>query len=246
MLPARWYKAFFLALLFAAYTVQGVQAGNQGYEFSESEKVVFSFFKLANGSPDYEPWITHSRLYTNASEGKEQVLNSELARLKWGFETFNPEQDFITLKLKAVAEFRQQDKQALLDLAFDTPDHDIPPYFPYPYGRQFIALILADLANFKTITLSSKEEGVVKNFMNFGDKHPVEVFVVAKASKVDRDKPAQVDGMEQWLMMGEIGSVEVIYPAGEVSLPGTLLTFSAPWYVTEEETLKPPLLLLKE
>lgn len=195
-------------------------------DITESEKTVFAFFALNNHTPPYEEWILSSPKYQVAKNYDEQrdVLEKEMLRLKWGFGTYDVARDFI--KIRTPVKLLLQGNH--LAFSFHQMSGREVPYFPFPYGKEWIAVIINDLDPLFELELSPAEKArtvaLPKNTVFDG-----EIVLRLRAAKADNSAPVELDGTPHWLLMSETGHFELV-SGGTV-----LATYTAPWFLESQE-----------
>lgn len=215
----------------------------QNKEVSESDKAIFAFFKLASLTPDYDQWIRNSEKYITSAEDptlQRDIYEIESLRLKWGFGTYNPEQDFIKIRTPVKLALNTARKP---QLAFIFPGNisGSVPYFPFPYGNEAVALIVGDLENFMRIDLSPEEFEKISSLIAPGQAYDAQLSLRVRPVSADGATPLKLDGMDQWLLMGETGYLEILYaPQGQSET--ALWAYTAPWYLSDTEKNLLPLL----
>lgn len=217
--PAQLLLSIFL-LFFAG----GVFA--QGSEISENDKAVFAFFTLNGHTPAYQDWIENSPKYLAQTtyEGKREVLEAELLRLKWGFGTYNAGRDFI--KIRTPVKLLIQGNY--LAFSFHEASGRNVPYFPFQYGKEWIAMIVNDLEPLFELELTPEEKArtatLPKNRVFDG-----EIVLRLRPVTADNDAPLKLDGTDHWLLMSDTGRLELL------SEGAVLATYTAPWFLEKAE-----------
>ena len=231
-----FFISAFLALAPAAFA--------ESYHYSESEKAVFSFFKLSHGEPNYESWINASPNVASIVDTKKkaELYEQESLRLKWGFGTFDVTRDFLKINTDVVLSLTRTKGKTLLNFMFPNAKSDEIPYFPYAYGSEWIALVVEDLGNYTHVPLTQGEEELARKYISEGQIYPIKLVVRARMKKADSAEPLMLDGMTQWIMSGEVGHIEFVYKDPKTGEEITLWKLTAPWYLTDTEKMLMPLL----
>ena len=198
----------------------------QGGEVTENDKAVFAFFTLNGHTPAYEQWIENSPKYLAETtyDGKREVLEAELLRLKWGFGTYNVERDFI--KIRTPVKLLIQGNH--LAFSFHEASGRNVPYFPFPYGKEWIAMIINDIDPLFELELTPAEKARTANL----PKNVVfdgEIVLHLRPIKADNDATHKLDGTDHWLMMSDTGRLELL------SEGTALATYTAPWFLESAE-----------
>lgn len=224
---------FTLCVCFALFKGEALAEG----EFFEHEKAVFAFHALSNSEPNFTEWIEESAPYKTAPpEYKDEVFEKEALRLKWGMATYDVS-SYIKMDFEVITivEPAGKNKPAVLKLYFLDEKEDYIPYFPFPFGDQWIALLVQGLEIFSRIPLHEKELAHIKTFMPQNNTpYPAMLHMEIKPISADGEKPFQLDGVDQWLMMGDIASLRFDMKDEATKTDKTLWEYYAPWY--EEQT----------
>lgn len=235
----------FLAVL--ALFQAAAPAARADLEISEEEKAVFSFFRMSGGTPDYDTWIVNSPRYAGAPEPlKNAVREEEDVRLKWGFGTFEPQKDFLKIETEIVLRFTGGEEGTGVRIGFPGSRDGEAPYFPYDYGREWIALIIDDLENFIHIPLTGEEQARMLEKLGEG-REPGESFTARLRLRIrplsaDAKTPLVLRKKEKfWLLRGDIAYLAIEVPPLKKGAAGTaVFSYTAPWYLsaTEADLLK--------
>ncbi|MGB4107483.1 MAG: hypothetical protein WBK55_06780 [Alphaproteobacteria bacterium] len=205
-------------LVFASPALAGAE------ELSESEKVVFSFFKLNNHVPAYEEWIKNSQVYkaeTGSETAKSEIFEKEMLRLKWNYGTYDPAADFIKIKTPV----RLLLQGSTLAFIFPGAKPGEVPYFPFPYAKEWIALVLNDLDPLLELELSPAERAIAEKHVPKNTVIDGEVVLHARAVKAENTEQLRLNEIDHWMLIGETGNFEL--SAGGT----TLATYTAPWFL---------------
>jgi hypothetical protein len=215
----------------------------QHKEVSENERAVFSFFKLIDGEPNFDQWVRNSSKYLEITDraAQDQLYQIETLRLKWGFGTHDVEGDSIKIRTPIKIALSGAREKGRLSFLFPTTSGGQAPYFPFEYGKESIALIVGDIDRFLSVTIAPDEYDFIRKLMNPNTPYEGEIVLRIKASKADGSAPLPLDGVDQWLMMGDTGYLELIFtPPGDTEK--VLWSYTAPWYYTSTEQSLLPLL----
>lgn len=235
-----------LVILLLANSVYALNAHAQKTYVSEEEKAVFAYFKLTNGIPDYEAWIPDTTAFQKTPEEKrKEFFEQELLRLKWGFGTYDVETGFIRIKTKVYLQVNNDKDGPVLSFAFPGSKGMKIPYFPFPYGKEWIAFIINDLSDFLIVPLSNDQYAHITRHLADGKPYMGTMVLSVRAVSADYKKPMKIDGVQQWLMLGETGYIEFTHRAE--SQEGQeeeieLWSWMADWYLTDTEKLLMPIL----
>lgn len=199
---------------------------------SEQEKAVFAFFKLAEHVPDYKSWAESMPDYKNASpELQPDIYNIEETRLKWGFGTYDPADEFLKIQTDAELILNETSDQTILHFRFPGSEGEEYPYFPYPYADAWIALVVSDLGHFTSLPLKPAEAQNIRKVLAGKTRTDVKMNMRVRPLEADIDEPLFLDGSYFWVMSGDIAYLDfVAVGAGE-----TLFKYTAPWYLSDSE-----------
>lgn len=226
-------KRFATSLVLTVFTLCfALPALAQKKEISETDKAVFSFFKLSGGTPAYETWVMNSDIYlTSAEDAKLQaeIFEIELLRLKYGFGTYDVDNEFIKIRTPVKLMLHDQLEGYTLSFMFPKAGQNNVPYFPFSYGKEWIALIVSDLAGFLNLPMSKKEADEAFKTLALNKIYDGEIVLHVRATKADSKAPLELDGIEQWLLMGDTGHFELKAGGRNVA------AYTAPWYYTRSE-----------
>ncbi len=208
-------------------------------EISEAEKAAFAFLKLNNTKPNYSSWIKGSKPYKNASnEEKGEVERLETHRLKWGFQEFNFEDNFLKIKTNVQLQVTEKNEKGTAMLIFHFPhkDKDYIPYFPYDYGGLWIALLVQDLPQFARLKLTEEQYTHIKKYMPQANQvYDGKITMRVRPVSADNKTPFKLDGVDQWLMMGDVAFLKCSIKDDQTEQENDLWEYYAPWYLTETE-----------
>lgn len=230
-------------LALAAFTLGGPVFA-ESFHYSETEKAVFSFFKISRHDPNYETWINATPPVSGITDPRirADMYEQESLRLKWGFGTFNVDRDFLKINTNVLLFFMRGKNSMTLNFMFPNSKPGEVPYFPYAYGNDWIALLIEDLANFTQIPLTTDEAVKISQYLKEGQVYAITLAVRARVKKADSAEPLMLDGVNQWIMSGEVGNIDFLYKDPATGKDISLWKFTAPWYLTDTEKLLMPLL----
>ncbi len=215
-------------------------AGN--YAFSDSDKAVFAFYHYAKGEPDFEKWVKNSPPYLSAPlETKEEIFEQEMLRLKWGYGTLDLEHEDLNIKTDIMFQVRRVNDAEFLSFKFVNSGKEDVPYFSYPYGQEWIAVVVNDLGNFTTVPLTADEAAHVHEFVPDDQVHAGTVNIRIRPVSVDREAPLKLDDTEQWLMLGKVSGIE-FFALGPGGQQISLWKYVEKTLLTETEKALMPLL----
>jgi hypothetical protein len=205
----------------------------QKKEVSETDKAVFSFFKLSGGNPAYETWVMNSEPYQTSFADpilQSQIYEVELLRLKYGFGTYDVKEEFIKIRTPVKLMLHDQiEGQTTMSFMFPKAGQGNVPYFPFPYGKEWIALIVNDLQEFLNLPMPEEQAKQAAETLTLNKIYEGEIVLHVRATEADDREPLKLDGTEQWLLMGETGHFELLADGKK------LAEYTAPWYYSRAE-----------
>ena len=214
-------------------------------EYNENEKIGFAFYTLSGMKPDFFTWAQHTEKYRNAGPtGKIQIANNDAYRLQNGYVNYNIEEDLIKLEFDNTnikgepfyVESRHHDNNTSVFVSLpDYPDG----YFPFEVSDKWVALIIKDFDLLKEIIMDNDEykkftKAAGHNHINHSFEKKVNMTLTLKPISVDTAEPMVLEDMEMWLMLAEIGEMELWYLDRHTGREQHLWSYNAPWYVAEE------------
>jgi len=231
-----YHKPAIATLLLLMISIVSVNSYAQ-LSVNDEEKAVFAFLKLAAKKPNLGTWITHSTKYQQAAKfDKERLLETEKIRLGGAFGTYNVKKDFIKIKsnIRLISSV-DTDGKAKLTVRFT--DHELieTPYFPFPYGEQSIALIVSDLNKFLSVELTPEEAQLAQRYLHSSAPYEAKLELRIRPLSVDASAPLQIDGIEQWLMMGDIAYLKILFHDEYKRKEIAIWDYNAPWYLSESQ-----------
>lgn len=231
---------------FCALLLAGPALAQPRVQVSENEKAIFAFHRLSGQQPSYELIAAADEEYKTAPpELAEQILAESVIRLKTGFGMYDPGRDFLQIATNVMAQIQTApNSPPVLIFRFpNSSNENYIPYFPYAYGDQdWIAMIVEDLPQFAQIPMSDEQYQYVKPYLpENGTYAEVRIFMRVRPRMADSTAPMLIDGVEQWLLMGDTAyiSASVTDAAGGQL---RLWEYSAPWYMSATEKDLLPLL----
>ncbi len=212
-------------------------------KFSEEEKAVFAFFSLTGTAPDYVNWIQANDAYEKAqsAEAATEYYETESYRLKWGFKDYKEKQDFITIKTDVVLQVTEKDSSGTASIIFHFPgnDADYIPYFPFPYGDEWISLVVEDLPKFSRLPMNQTQYDHISKFLpDTKKKYSGRLHLKVRPTQVDKDKPFMLDNIPQWLMMGDVATIQCSAVDPDTGKEEGLWEYSAPWILSDLNSLR--------
>lgn len=233
-MKSRLLFLFFVGALVALTTGPGYAA----YEakVSEYEKAVFAYFKLARTMPHFDAWIRSSENYKSLpAPQQEPFYEQEAMRLKWGFGTYDETAQFLRIGMAVEIMLVADPKAPSLRFRHLNSADENLPYFPYPYGGEWVALVVNDLEYFKNVPLGPKQLEAITGHIKPGHPYRADIRMRVRPLSADTEKPLVIDDVNYWLMMGDVAFFEFSLPAAPGAKPVSLWSYTAPWYLSESE-----------
>lgn len=212
------------------------QALAQNKTISWNEKGVLAFYKITGKKHDFEAKIKNSKDYKRMSnDAAQQYLEEELLRLQWGLGTFDPNNDFLKLNTTILSSVIENDGKYYLASNFPGRSALDPPYFPYNMFDMWVALMLRNIEDYMLIEISEDEKNRIRGYLPATqDKHEVALNITYRVSSGD-PKPIVLDGVEQYMMLGDIAEIEFYLPVFHQSRDLTLWEHTEDWYLSSDE-----------
>ena len=205
-------------------------------DITDREKAVFAFFKVTRGTPFFDSWIRTSDTYLSAPKShQEEVYEAEAMRLKWGFGTYDEKTDFLKISTRVFLQLQTGADGASLNFKFPGSESEEIPIFPYPYGADWITLAIDDLYNFTSVPLGPKQYELVASQLEPGKIYKGSLKMRIRPLTGDAATPLLVDGVNNWLMMGDTAYIEFLYTPSGAKDSVVLWSYTAPWYLTDSE-----------
>lgn len=222
---------FTFTLLFSMAT-----AFAQNKSISWNERGVLAYYKITGKTPDFQTMIMHTKEYqAMPPDIARQYLEEEKLRLQWGYGTFNPDKDFLSIKTKIISRILNKEEQYYLASNFPGKSAFDPPYFPYNLYDTWVALKLKDIADYMLLPLDKENHDRISGLL--GEENPEhEITLEIKYRvKTGDPKPIELDGLQQHMMLGEIAQFTMLLPGFHQSRDKIIWEYIAPWYMDEDE-----------
>lgn len=216
----------------------------QDPNINEQEKAVFAFHKLTKGVPNYQKLIESMKEYNEQDSmfKKQEVYEKESLRLKWGFGVYDPKKDYLNIETDIYLQLRISGKTPTLNFKFVNSRNIEVPYFPYPYGDEWVAVIANGLGRFTSIPLTKEQYGKLKELFEAQKVYEGKLAMKLRPISADNSSPLIMDRIKQWLVMADIAFLEFLYIDPETDERQTLLgSYKAPWYISEGKDSTAPL-----
>lgn len=227
-----------IMIIFSALCMSVPASAQYDPEITQSEKAIFAYFKLTQGTPFFDPWIKGSSVYKKTPPARQEgFYEEELMRLKWGFGTFDEKEQFLEISADTYMQLNKTKDGPVLSFKFINSGSEEIPYFPYPYGDEWVALVINDLAYFTSVPLGPKQLETVATYFEPGKIYKGAVRMRIRPVSADATAPLLVDNGNFWLMMGDTAYFEFLYAPPESAQKLNIWSYTAPWYLSENEEL---------
>lgn len=213
------------------------------FEYSEAEKAGLAFYHFAGYEPDFKKWIVEYDYYLKAKPSKKnQILYEDEIRLQQGYRQFNPESDYITFNTTVIVHVPKMEKRAAflreyqkIPVKIQLPRMlEVPgsqeTYFPYYVGGVWYAVIPE---NFQDLQIIYMDEAEFYDFAYELDMDrstataKVRAEFIMRVKGADTEAPFPIGETQSWLIMGEIGNLQLLHKDKSYML----WEYEAPWYI---------------
>lgn len=217
----------FLVLAALAGFVLAVPAATSAQErkrertaYSEAEKIGFAFYRLADKSPPFNKWIVARDEYLLAKpSAKREYLQRETERLAKAYNEYMVDEDMVflrtevTVKVPNAAERKSYDGMGVRKPVQIILNEVKESYFPVQIGDMWIAVVPNDLENHLFLSLAEAEFEDLIRKMNLdaarGSARGGLLEIRLRPISIDTKAPLHLDGIDAWLMLGEIASISL-------------------------------------
>lgn len=208
----------------------------QNKQISWNEHGVLGFYKVTGMKPDFKSMITATPEFKAMPQDvAQQYLNEELLRLQWGLGTFSPEDTYLKINTKVKTSIIETDGKFYIASNFPGKSALNPPYFPYNLYDVWVALMLRDIKDYMLIEIDAEQKQRIEGFLPASEeKHDVLLKITYRISSGD-PKPIMLDGMEQYMMLGDIAQFTMTMPVFHQSQNQILWEYTADWYLDSNE-----------
>ena len=209
----------------------------QKKNISAAEKAVLAFYKLSGLKPDFDKWV---RVALNPTESHnpipEDLIIQEKLRLQYGLGTYDPEREILKIHTTLMGQIIEKDGKFYLASHFPGKGALEAPYFPYNAGNVWVAVIINELENFLLLELDEEHRQKMAMLLPEHNKpYELNLELFYRPTSAQQE-PLQMDGLSQYIMLGEIAYIAFKKPAlaGQQN-DSALLEYYAPWYMDTEE-----------
>jgi len=225
---------FFSLILVTTLSQAAFAEIDDSIRISGSEKAVIAFFHMAEKAPDYENWIKSSAFYkATADEIKEEVLIQEWLRLDRGYGHYEINKDILEISALVIAQYSapQEDKPARFTFSFPNRKEGITPIFSYPYGKEWVSMIIRNLNTFTNISLTEAQYERIRKVLPEDEPfHEVELIVHTRPTEADHKTPTKIYGEKSWIMVSDIAFIQCSAISHLTGKTIPLWNYIAPWY----------------
>lgn len=190
---------------------------------SSNTEVGMVFYKMVGARPDFDSWITSEPRYlTAAPEQRAEILAEERRKLEIAFNALDVRKSPLVIRTAVKLQISAPSGQAKRTLEVKFPaEGDI--YFPYKVANQNITIIPNGVDLYRHIPLSNTEAASIQGRLAYNGSATMVLEIIPV--KADGAAPMKLDGVDQWLMMGEIGFIGLYNNSLEV-----IWSYQAPWF----------------
>lgn len=223
-----------LSLLLFAVTMSPAYA--QSKKITSQELGVLAFYKITGLKAPIEHWIKNSEEFkAMPKEAAKQYFEEEKLRLQWGLGTFNPNEDYLTIKTKINTALIEKEAKGYIASNFPGRSALDPPFFPHNIESTWVALILKDMQKFMTLEVDNlTKERLAAYLTPEQPSYMLDLKITVRVLSGDR-KQIKVDGIDQYSMLGDIAHISFNFPEFHQSTDKILWEYHAPWYMDKDE-----------
>ena len=228
--------SFSFALGLLLYTVTFTPAYAQNKKITSQELGVLAFYKITGLSAPIDHWIKNSQIYKSMPAATaKQYYEEEKLRLQWGLGTFNPNEDYLSIRTKINTTLIEKGDEGFMVSNFPERSALDPPFFPHNIENIWVALILKDIKKFMTVEVGNQiKERLAAYLTPEQPSYILDLDIVVRVLSGDRKK-IKIDGIEQYSMLGDIAHISFNFPEFHQSKDKLLWEYHAPWYMDQNE-----------
>lgn len=209
--------------------------------FTQAEKIGFAFYSLTRLNPPFYDWIDADQEYIDAPQKVRLYMKpAKLQRLQAGYQSFSHARDFLTVNTNVTIRLLKENPKAdattqnlgqtqAVEINFGGNDEML--YFPYQIGKIWIALVPGELQRVVTYAITPAQYEKIRDA--FGPAtlqgKSVTLELTMLASKADSENPLVVGGMPLFLLMSDLGAVNILDDNKK-----TVWGYNTDWYFSEE------------
>ena len=214
--------AAMLGLVFAA-AAPGAHAQERPRDrtaYSEAEKIGFAFYRLADKPPPFNNWIMARDEYLLAKpSAKREYLRRETERLSKAYNEYMVDDDMIYLRTEVTIKVpNATERQSYESMGLRKPVQIVlkevkENYFPVQIGEMWIAVVPNELEKYLFLSLDEAEYNKIMHELMLdssrGSARNALLEIRLRPVSIDTKTPMHLDGIDAWLMLGEIASISL-------------------------------------
>lgn len=199
-----------LALFILAFVLAAPQGRAQSPDDFEKASTPYEvgmiYYKIGAAKPNFEDWIKTDRNYLREESNKQAaMMMTEKVRLNRNYEELDIKNAYIKIRTTVEARLgKSKLGKPVLNITFAEPANKTV-YFPYPVGDRTIAVIPNGLEIYQQIPLTKDQEAFLGSKLDPSGRTTMVLEIVPIVA--DLAKPTVMDGVPQWLLLGEIGYI---------------------------------------
>lgn len=187
--------------------------------YSEAEKIGFAFYRLADRTPPFNNWIMQKDEYLLAKpSAKREYMRRETERLTRAYGEYTMDEDLIFLRTEVrvkvpnkteLASYEQMGLRKPIQIELTEIKEN---YFPVQVGEMWVAVVANKLEDYLFLSLDEPEYDRIASELALdskGSSRPALLEIRLHPTKIDMSQPMPLDGIEAWLMLGEIASISL-------------------------------------
>lgn len=210
--PALLVLALALTGGFSAVQASGSRGLTQDHltRPSTAQDVGLLFYRMTNQTPPYDLWIKDRPGFDKlAPMDQDKFAATELPRLEREFISTAPETTPIVVRSAVKLRIEAVKRAGPGSLPKNVLRIDYPVsgnvYFPYPLPERTIAVIPNGIELYREIPLTEDEAKAIRARLDINGNATLVLEIVPRMA--DGTKPMKLDGIDQWLMFGELGYI---------------------------------------
>jgi hypothetical protein len=188
--------------------------------YSEAEKIGFAFYRLADKSPPFNNWIMSRDEYLLAKpSAKREYLRRETERLSKAYNEYMVDDDMIYLRTEVTIKVpNATERQSYESMGLRKPVQIMlnevkENYFPVQIGEMWIAVVPNELDKYLFLSLEEEEYNKMMRELTLdtsrGAARNALLEIRLRPVSIDTKNPMHLDGIDAWLMLGEIASISL-------------------------------------
>lgn len=207
-----------LTILIGGLLLSNIAHAQKRPQFLTDEDAAIAFYKTGGIVPNFERWIKQRDPYRHTQPTRRpDVFDAEMARLQQRYQAFYPRktlikvQTSVTVSLLQTQDDNQQPVYHIKSQFALAPDAN---YFPYKFLGERIIIAPDKIDQAMQGTLTALEYQNAINTSQSSKDHRMIVTMVTK--KADLSKPYKIDGIDQWILVTDIISLEIWNKYGQL------------------------------